>query len=120
MSKVQVHVDSLEDMGKRFVSAWKRAEAGERVDEQHITFFNLEALLGTLSPKRLALLKAVRRSSHPSVASLARHLARDYKRVHKDVDALVTAGLLVRDDQGIHTEFDELHAILSLRDPGYS
>ncbi|MGH8611612.1 MAG: hypothetical protein ACREYF_06105 [Gammaproteobacteria bacterium] len=38
MSKVQVHVDGLEDMGKRFVSAWKRAEAGERVDEQHHLF----------------------------------------------------------------------------------
>lgn len=33
MSKVQVHVDSLEDMGKRFISAWKRAEAAERVDK---------------------------------------------------------------------------------------
>lgn len=115
MSKVQVHVDSLEDMGKRFVSAWKRAEAGEPVDEQHVTFFNLEALLQTLSPKRLALLKVVRRSPHPSVAALARHLGRDYKRVHKDVDALVTTGLLMRDDQGVHTEFDELHATLSLR-----
>jgi len=115
MSKVQVHVDSLEDMGKRFVSAWKRAEAGERVDEQHVTYFNLEPLLETLSPKRLALLKAVRRAPHPSVAALARHLGRDYKRVHEDVDAMVSAGLLVRDDQGIHTEFDELHATLSLQ-----
>jgi len=34
--------------------------------------------------------------------------------VHEDVHALATAGLLVRDDQGIHTEFDELHATLSL------
>ncbi len=114
MNKVQVHVDSLEDMGKRFISAWKRAEAAERVGEQHVTFFNLEALLETLSPKRLVLLKAVRRSPHPSVAALARHLGRDYKRVHEDVDALVTAGLLVRDGQGIHTEFDELHATLTL------
>ena len=115
MSKVRVHVDSLEDMGKRFVSAWKRAEIGERVDEQHVTYFNLEALLETLSPKRLALLKAVRRSPQPSVASLARQLDRDYKRVHEDVEALVAAGLLVRDEQGIHTEFDELHAALSLQ-----
>ena len=57
MNKVQVHVDSLEDMGKRFISAWKRAEAAEHVDEQHVTFFNLEVLLETLSPKRLALLR---------------------------------------------------------------
>ncbi|MGH8611613.1 MAG: hypothetical protein ACREYF_06110 [Gammaproteobacteria bacterium] len=42
-------------------------------------------------------------------------MGRDYKRVHEDVDALVTAGLLMRDDQGIHTEFDELHATLSLQ-----
>ena len=46
MSKVQVHMDSLEDMGKRFVSAWKRAEAGERVDEQHVTFFESRSVTG--------------------------------------------------------------------------
>jgi predicted transcriptional regulator len=68
MSKVRVHVDSLEDMGKRFVSAWRRAETGERVDEQHVSFFNFEALLETLSSKRLALLRAVRRP--PSIRRL--------------------------------------------------
>ena len=51
MSIVQVHVDSLEDMGKRIASVWKRAEAGEQVDDQHVTFFNLEALLDTPVPQ---------------------------------------------------------------------
>jgi len=112
MSKVQVHVDSLEDMGKRFISAWKRAEAAERVDEQHVTFFNLETLLETLSPKRLRYLRLYAGPPiHPS-PPLARHLGRDYKRVHEDVDALVTGCWCAT--QGIHTEVDELHARLSL------
>jgi hypothetical protein len=29
--KLQVHIGTMEDMGRRFVSAWHRAAAGERV-----------------------------------------------------------------------------------------
>ena len=94
----RLHVGSVEEMGKRFVDAWRRLERGEKVRETHLTFFDLETMMATLSPKRLALLKHVRRHPASSVSDLAKTLGRDYKRVHADVSALVQAGLIVRDE----------------------
>jgi len=80
---INLHVGSVEDMGKRFIGAWHKLEQGIAVDETHLTFLNLETMVSTLSPKRLALLRHVRQ--HPA----------------NNVAALVHAGLLERDAQGI-------------------
>ena len=54
---VRVHIGSPEDMGRRFVDAWRRAERGEAVSETNVTFRDLETLLTALTPKRLHLLR---------------------------------------------------------------
>ena len=51
MSKVQVHVGNLADMGARFAGAWNRAAAGEQVNETHVTFLDVQTMLDTLTPK---------------------------------------------------------------------
>ena len=61
---VNLHVGSIEEMGKRFIGAWYRLEHGEAVKETHLTFFDLETMMSTLSPKRLALLRHVHQ--HPA------------------------------------------------------
>lgn len=38
-SRVFVSLGSMADMGKRFSTAWKQAEAGESVNQTHITVF---------------------------------------------------------------------------------
>lgn len=53
--KINLHVGSIEDMGKRFIDTWHKLEQGEAVDEIHLTTFNLETRVSTLSPKRPAL-----------------------------------------------------------------
>lgn len=111
---VNLHVGSVEEMGQRFVNAWHRLERGERIDETHLTFFDLEAMVSTLSPKRLALLRHVRQHPAETVSALAKALGRDYKRVHEDVAALVHAGLLVRDEKGIGAPYDSVQANVSL------
>lgn len=116
MSKrVRVHVGRGDDMGRRFVSAWHRLERGEKVRERHVTFPDLAALLSALTPKRLELLRAVHAKPAPSVRALAQRLNRDYKRVHADVEALGTVGLLVRNDNGISAPYDVIQADLDLR-----
>jgi predicted transcriptional regulator len=112
--KVNLHVGSIDEMGKRFIGAWHRLKQGEQVDETHLTFFNLETMLATLSPKRLALLRQIHRRPVSTVAELAKNLGRDYKRVHEDVTSLVNAGLLERDKDGIRTPYDKVQAIVSL------
>lgn len=111
---VNLQGGSVEEMGKRFVGAWRRLERGEAVCETHLTFFDLETMIATLSPKRLALLRHVRQHPAATIAALARTLGRDYKRVHEDVTALVHAGLLLRDEHGISAPYNSVQATVSL------
>lgn len=75
ITKVQVHVGSLAQMGARFEDAWKRAEAGKlTAHERHITFAGLPALLSVLTPKRWELLRELRAAGALSVRALALHL----------------------------------------------
>ncbi len=113
-SKMRIHVGSVTDMGKRFSSAWKRAAAGKRVDETHVTFLDMQTLLEALSPRRLELLKHVHQHGAESVKELAERLERDYKNVHQDVTVLENAGLLVRDGRKLSAPWDELQANVSL------
>ena len=111
---VRLHVGSIDEMGKRFVGAWQRLERGKAVKETHLTFFSLEAMMSTLSPKRLELLKQVHRQPAGSVAELAKTLGRDYKRVHEDVAALAHAGLIIREGNAIRAPYDSVQATVSL------
>jgi predicted transcriptional regulator len=107
---VQVHVgDTLDAIGKRVIDAWHRAECGELTPENaeiHIGFENWETMVRTLSPKRLELLQHVHKHPAKNVRALAQALGRDYRRVHEDVEALVSAGLLDRDKAGVRTDYD--------------
>ncbi len=106
---VRVHVGTPEEMGRRFIDAWRRAERGETVDETNITFPDLEALLAALTPKRLSLLRYVRHHQVRNIRALATDLRRDYKNVHKDVEILAKLGLLSRTPESVvapYAEFD--------------
>lgn len=107
---VKVHIGTLEDMGQRFIDAWHRAEQGEAVAETHITFNDLPALLASLTPKRLVLLRHVRHHSVRTVKALAADLHRDYKNVHRDVVELTKLGLLTRTKDQVVAPYAEVDA----------
>ncbi len=112
--KIQINVGNLADMGKRFAQAWNRTTAGERVEETHVTFLNIQTMLDTLSPRRLELLRHVRQHGADNVRELALALERDYKNVHQDVAVLEATGLLIRDGRKLSAPWDELQAHVSL------
>jgi len=114
MNEVKLHVGDIDDMGKRFIDAWKRLENDQKVEERNLSFFSLDAMMATLSQKRLEILKHLHRHQEKNVATLARVLNRDYKRVYTDVEALAAAGLIERDAQGIRTLYDSVQATVSL------
>lgn len=107
--ELQVHIgDTLDDMGRRFVGAWHRAERGELTignAERHVGFETFETFSRIMTPKRLELLRYLHRHSARSIRALAAALRRDYRRVHADVEALASAGLLDRDERGLHADY---------------
>ena len=112
--KVQVNVDSLAAMGKRFSQAWGRAVKDKQGEETHITFLDVQTMLETLSPRRLDMLRHVRQHGASNVRELAQALGRDYKNVHQDVAILEATGLLVRDGRKLSAPWDALQANVSL------
>jgi predicted transcriptional regulator len=109
MTTLQIHVGGdFSDTEQRVLAAVARYETGEEVVENHLTFENWQTFARVMTANRLELLRHVHRNSPRSVLALARALGRDYKRVHEDVEALVAAGLLDRDDGGLHAEYDAI------------
>ena len=107
---VRVHIGTPGDMGQRFADAWHRAERGEAVDETNVTFRDLETMLSALTPKRLQLLRYVRRHEVRNVKALAAGLQRNYKNVHKDVEELSKLGLLSRTPDRVVAPYAEVDA----------
>jgi predicted transcriptional regulator len=108
---LQIHVgETMEQVAQRFLDGWARIERGEDVREKHVSFATWDVFIRTMTPKRLELLRHVHRSPTRSIRALAQALGRDYRRVHEDVVALVDAGLLERDEDGLRAGYDSFHA----------
>lgn len=114
MNRISVSIgngqgDPLDDMGKRVIAAWHRAEGDEISEpEINVTFESMEAFLRHVTPKRLEMVRFLREHPTTSVAELARQLGRDYKNVHEDVEALTTAGLIEKEGRSIKAVADEI------------
>jgi predicted transcriptional regulator len=93
--KGRIEIQSLEEGLKDFRDAWKVAATGKSVAPRQGTYFtSVEAARKVLTPKRLELLRAIRRRRPASVSQLARFVGRDFKNVHADIQALARYGLV--------------------------
>jgi len=113
---LEIRVGAAGDALDRFEAAWNRAAEGRDVQTLHVlTLGDLPLLLRTLSPARLALLKALRASGAMSIYELAKRLGRDYKNVHTDVTQLMALGLVERaSDNRVSVVWDSLRAEMQL------
>lgn len=104
MSKQHIHI-GVEDANRgfeRFIKAWHKAEAGEiEQAEVHLNFEDFAKLASILTPKRLELMKTLRKDGPLSVRALAKQLQRDYKNVHVDASSLENVDLIQRNEEGL-------------------
>jgi predicted transcriptional regulator len=107
-----VHVgDTFAALTQRVADVWHRAEreaAAGDMAERHVGFQTFELFARIMTPSRLALLSQVHRQRPKGVQAPARALGRDETGVQQDVDALVDAGLLDRDSEGLHADYATL------------
>jgi len=71
---------------------------------------DLETPLTALAPKRLHLLRYVRRHEVLNVRALAASLRRDYKNAHKDAEELTRLGLLCPNPEKVLAPHAEIGA----------
>jgi len=114
---IKVEIRGAEESAQEFVKAWRRAEAGEPAEmpTTRLYFQDLGTLLQVLTPRRLELLRRLHDGGPESVRGLAKKLARDYKNVYHDVQALERVGLISRTaDKRLSAPWDKVMAEISL------
>ena len=93
--------ETLQRAGRRAADAMRAAAAGKSVAPYFgISFQEVGQMLATFTPKRWELIAALREVGPVTVDELARHLGRNYKNVHADVQQLIEWMAVERGDDG--------------------
>jgi len=105
MKKVTFSIASRDDVTRRALDAFDGKEQGS-----HISFSSIDLLWQTMTRKRWELLKALTGKGAVSIREASRLVERDIKSVHGDVHALLEAGVIQKNEEGmIIFPFDEVH-----------
>ena len=97
MKTVILEVISPDESMASFLQTWK---SGKPERNTRIAFATPELLWQVLTAKRWELLKALCGAGPMSIREAARRVERDVKAVHADIIALLTAGVIDRDESG--------------------
>ncbi|MFC3677479.1 HVO_A0114 family putative DNA-binding protein [Ferrovibrio xuzhouensis] len=108
---VTIGIADLADVKSRARAAFRGRKQGA-----HITFASHDLLMKTLTPKRWDLLRAMTGLGPTGIRPLARRVERDVKSVHRDVQAMLKAGLLQATDDGkVEFPWDAIHVDFMLK-----
>ncbi|MFK4448971.1 putative transcriptional regulator [Caballeronia udeis] len=114
MHIITLGVSTLEEMGTRFVATWHGKAQGS-----YISFLSPELLFRTLTPARWTLIQAVISGGPISVDEITRRVNRASKTVHRDVRALLNAGVLdVNANGAVVFPYDAVHVDFVLSGSG--
>jgi predicted transcriptional regulator len=104
---VTLSVASRDDVSRRARAAFKGKQQGA-----HISFDSVKLLWQTLTKKRWEVLKAMTGQDPMTLRDIVRRVGRDVKAVHRDMHALLDAGVLDRTDDGrIHFPYSAYASI---------
>jgi predicted transcriptional regulator len=96
MKTVTLQVATLDEVKQRLRNAFKGKKQGS-----YISFATPELLFRLLTAKRWELIRALTGAGPVTIREAARRVGRDVKAVHGDVHALLRAGVLRKDDEGL-------------------
>lgn len=111
MNSVTLEVRSREKITDRVLRAF-----GGEAQGNFISFESPELLFKVISGKRWELLKVMTGAGPMTIREAARRLHRDVKGVHGDVHALLNAGLLQKNEEGLIVfPYDAVHVDFMLQ-----
>lgn len=96
VKKVKMGVRSTDDVLREAADTMKGVAGGKKVRPKgrRLFFTSPEALRRFLTPKKLELIRLVRKRRPSSINELAVLARRDFKRVYEDIMSLSEAGLV--------------------------
>ena len=105
MKTVTLSIASRDDVTRRALDAFDGKEQGS-----YISFSSVDLLWQTMTRKRWELLKALTGRGAVSIREASRIVERDVKSVHGDVHALLEAGVIQKNKEGmIIFPYDAVH-----------
>jgi predicted transcriptional regulator len=113
--KLKIGIRDFDEILDDVAETAKAVSSGKKVKPKgHRLFFTSpEALRRFLTPKKLELIRLIRKGNPNSINALATLAHRDFKRVYEDIMSLTEAGLVdLTKDKGRKTAprvADELH-----------
>lgn len=110
MRTVTLGVSSVEETKRRTAAAFQGEAQGEV-----ISFASVDLLWKVLTAKRWEILCAMTGQGELPFREVARRVGRDVKAVHRDVTALIHAGVLDRAPGGVVFPYDAVHVDFTLR-----
>lgn len=91
-------------------------EAGLQPPGARRVFATEELLWETITPKRLAILKAIGGRGPVSIREAARRVGRDVKAVHGDIQKMLEKGLIEKTEGGkVESPYEEIHFDFTIR-----
>ena len=112
MKTLTVRVESLAEVAKSALAALK---SGKAEPSAGLSFASYEDMHRVLSPRRLQVIRAMAGAGTLTYREVARRVGRDFKAVHTDLTALVTAGLIDRETDGVLFAYESLHFDFDVR-----
>ena len=96
MKVVAFGIKSHPESMREFAAAFEAVQKGREIagPKEAVYFTSLAAVRNFLTPKRLALLKLVKKQNPKSIYALAKSAGRSFPSVLKDVELLSRYGLL--------------------------
>lgn len=107
---VIISVGTREEFNHRIKQAFRTGKK----QSPRITFPTTALFFEVLTTNRLALLQALTGQGPMSTREIARRLGRDVHAVHNDVHALINAGILEREEDGVSFPFDAIRLDVTL------
>lgn len=107
---VILSVASREETAARMRAALRGEPQGAR-----ITFPTVELLWKVVTPRRLAILRAMAGGEAIAIREAARRVGRDVKAVHGDIRALVDAGIVEDTGRGVRFGYDAVRVEFTLQ-----
>ncbi len=94
--KLKIGIREFDETLQETAETVKAVSAGKRVKPKgHRLFFTSpEALRRFLTPKRIELIRLIRKRQPSSITELAALAHRDFKRVYEDIISLTEAGMV--------------------------
>lgn len=115
IKKVIIEIKPLKKVLKEFAETYDKIEKGEKVTpKSSVVFSDVNTFRKILSDKRIELLSAIKHQNPHSTYELAKLLDREYKNVYEDVKLLEDLGLINREKNNLHVDYNQLNIQMML------